>query len=131
MLFCNACRQSASDKSKESRQDSIAKIDSISAKVPDIKTLKAIPFDSLSIEMKNAKQISPNDKNQKKELNGTTYEIISSTKTNFRDSYQACRQTDYMCKYLVESRKYTTWKDGKAESVWMETVSIFMGCGTW
>lgn len=66
--------------------------------------------------------------------NSITYKVVSSTKTNYENCFKCSNPRDpYNCaaKYLVEGRKYTEWKDGKATKSWMKTVSIFMGCGRW
>ncbi|MCD4742464.1 MAG: hypothetical protein K8R67_08330 [Desulfobacteraceae bacterium] len=100
----------------------------------DIKELNAISFDSLSVNEQNASNIKfkANKKNYSINSNGTTYIILSSTKTTYRDCYKCLSSHPYCtARYLVESRKYTEWENGQVKRVWNRNVSVFMGCGRW
>lgn len=102
--------------------------------VIDIKESNSIPIDSLSPEEQNAFEIKyiKNKKDYSINSNGTTYVILSSTKTTFRDCY-TCLDIPNGCyaRYEVQSRKYTEWENGSIKRVWNTTTRVFMGCGRW
>jgi hypothetical protein len=97
---------------------------------------ESIKIDSISKIENKATQIKlkKNKKEYRVPQNGTTYIILSSTKTTYSDCYK-CYNRDYTnycpAKYEVQSRKYTKWKNGTIERVWNTTTKIFMGCGSW
>jgi len=101
-------------------------------KSKSIKELKSSTSESYSdaVELKYKK----NKARYNVPRNGTSYIILSSTKTTLDDCYR-CPNRDYTdwcpAKYEVQSRQYTEWKDGEIERVWNTTSNVFMGCGVW
>lgn len=97
----------------------------------NLNELNVIQDNFLPSNLKNAKKIiSENNLYQ----DGTTYRVLSSYKSTFRDCFKCNKPSNpYDCnaKYVVENREYTYWKEGKKERVWTKSVSVFMGCGTW
>lgn len=101
------------------------------AKTKDFKTVNAIPEDMLAEKVKQATLIT----NNVSLADGIVYSIVSSTKTTFNDCFKCGPAAGYdsscQAKYNIETRNYSEYRDGQVVRVWMSTVSVFMGCGSW
>lgn len=100
-------------------------------KIQNIKDLNAVPLDMLSDALKKATKRTEESINQQ---SGIVYDIISSRNATIDDCFK-CRPapSTLACpaKYVIETRRYTEYKDGSVIKVWMSNVSLFNGCGRW
>lgn len=100
--------------------------------IENIQEFDAIPEEMLSDKVKSAINITSTEALPQE---GVVYDIISSRNTSFNDCFKCGPAVGYetscISKYTIETRKYTEYKNGAIARVWMSTVSVFMGCGTW
>lgn len=100
--------------------------------ISDIKTVNAFPEEMLSEKVKSA---TKSNANSAAPTDGIIYNIVSSTNTTFNDCFKCGpavgREATCEAKYTVETRSYSEYKNNQVVRVWMNTVSVYMGCGRW
>lgn len=98
----------------------------------DFVSIDAFPYDMLPNDIKNATEFI--DKAKVPE-NGFVYSVVSSINTNLNDCNSCGPEVGYetscISKYIIETRKYSEYNEGQIIRVWMSTISIFIGCGSW